>query len=210
MVAIVALVMAHGCVIFFARVRAIVVIILSVPTMLSSIFSQFSCFGFSGSRQWSGSFAPLAAAADLVPAGGRVLVGCAPGVDQFFRSRFSFAQVFQVSSGQWGVGRGAFAGRSIACVSAVRAAGGLWVSFPTSACPAGLLPSASGSRCFSGSGSGSWASLAFALGSGVPCLVFLGPLSCSAGWGLSPVPGVPGWFGCSFVLGHAPVQLSLF
>ncbi len=180
--------------------------------MFQSIFSQFSCFGFSGSRQWLGSFAPLAAAADCVPAGARVLVGCAPGVDAFFRSRFPSAEVFSVASGRWSRGRGAFAGRSIACVSGVvgGVGGGLWVSFPSSPCPAGLSPSASSSRCFSGSGSGTWASLAYALGSGVPCLVFLGQILCPPGWGLSPVPGYPGWFSCSLVLGHAPVQLSLF
>ncbi|WP_414589748.1 hypothetical protein [Scytonema sp. PCC 10023] len=187
--------------------------------MLQSIFSQFSCFGFSGSRQCPASFAPLAAAAKFVSAGdrlrhcasrNRVLVGCAAGVDAFFRSAFPSAEVFSVASGQWGVGRGAFAGRSIACVSAVRSGGGLWVSFPSSPCPAGLSPSASSSRCFSGSRSGSWASLALALGSGVPSLVFLGSLPCPVGWGLSPVPASPGWFGCSSVFGHAPVQLSLF
>jgi len=170
--------------------------------MLQSIFSQFSCFGFSGSRQWSGSFAPLTAAADSVPVGGRVLVGCAPGVDAFFRSRFPSAEVFSVRSGRWGRGRGAFAALSIACVSGVvgGVGGGLWVSFPSSACPAGLFPS----------GSGTWASLAFAIGSGLPCLVFLGSIKSPSGWGLSPVPGSPGWFGCSSVLGFAPVQLSLF
>ena len=194
----------------FARIRAKLVIVSSVRPMLASIFSQFPCFGFSGSRRWVGSLAPLHAAAGFVPTGCRVVVGCAAGVDAFFRAAFSSAQVFAVSSGAWGVGRGAFAGRSIACVSAVASCGGLWVSFPTSACPAGLVPSASGSRCFSGSGSGSWASLAFALGSGVPCLVFLGSVPCPPGWGLSPVPGCPGWFGCPSVLGSAPVQLSLF
>jgi hypothetical protein len=179
--------------------------------MLVSIFSQFSCFGFSGSRRWVGSFAALRAAAGFVPTGCRVVVGCAAGVDEFFRGAFPSAQVVAVSSGQWGVGRGAFAARSIACVRAVAGNGGLWVSFPSSACPAGLLPSSSSSRCFSGSGSGSWASLAFALGSGVSCLVFLGSLPAPAGWGLSPVPGCPGWFGCSGALGSpAVVQLSLF
>jgi hypothetical protein len=117
--------------------------------------------------------------------------------------------VFSVSSGLWGAGRGAFAGRSAACIRAVSAAGGLWVSFPSSPCPAGLVPSSSSSRCFCGSGSGSWASLAFALGLGVPCLVF-SQRGVPTGWGLSPVSGSPGWFGCSVALGTANVQLSLF
>lgn len=176
--------------------------------MLVQIFSQFSAFGFSGSR--SSVPAGCSVAASLVPASSQIFVGCAAGVDGFFRSAFPAARVFSVSSGVWGSGRGAFAGRSSACVLAVLAAGGLWVAFPSSPCPPGLLPSASSSRCFSGSGSGSWASLAFALGRGVPCLVFLGSLPCPVGWGLSPVPGHAGWFACSSVLGRAPVQLSLF
>jgi hypothetical protein len=119
--------------------------------------------------------------------------------------------VFSVSSGRWGAGRGAFAGRSAACVRAISAAGGLWVSFPSSPCPLGLLPSASSSRCFCGLSAGTWSSLAFALGSRVPCLVF-STLGVPAGWGLSPVPGCPGWFGCPLALGVTtpPVQLSLF
>ena len=87
--------------------------------MLSDIFSRFSCFGFSGSRVWAASPAPLSLAASLVPSGSHVCVGCARGVDGFFRVAFSAAEVFAVSSGRWGSGRGAFAGRSVACVGAV-------------------------------------------------------------------------------------------
>lgn len=175
--------------------------------MVSSVFSRFSAFGFSGSRSSVPAGCSVAAAA--VPAGASVFVGCASGVDSFFRGAFPGASVFAASS--FGVGRGSFARRSVAVVDAVGAAGGLWVAFPSSACPAGLLPSASSSRCFSGSGSGSWASLAFALGSGVPCLVWLGSLPCPVGWGLSSVPGCPGWVGCAVVCcAPVPLQLSLF
>jgi hypothetical protein len=176
--------------------------------MLSSVFSRFSAFGFSGSRSGV-SASVLSSVLGFVPPGSSVFVGCASGVDGFFRSAFPSAAVFSVSSGLWGAGRGAFAGRSAACVRAVSAAGGLWVAFPSSGCPAGLVPSSSSSRCFCGSGSGSWASLAFALGLGVPCLVF-SPSGVPVAWGFSPVPGCPGWFGCSVALGSAPVQLSLF
>lgn len=176
--------------------------------MLQSIFQQFSVFGFSGSRFSVPSGCSVAAS--LVPAGSEVLVGCATGVDAYFRSRFPAAQVLAVASGRWGSGRGALAARSVACVRAVAAAGGLWVSFPSSPCPAGLHPSSSQSRCFSGYQAGTWSSLALSLGSGVPCLVFLGSLPCPVGWGLSPLPGCPGWFGCDRVFGRGAVQLSLF
>lgn len=180
--------------------------------MLKATFSCFSAFGFSGSRSLSGvlPFTALSSAVAAVPAGSRVFVGCAPGVDAYVRQCFPSAEVFSVASGRWGSGRGAFAARSIACVRACSAAGGLWVSFPGSVCPVGLFPSASSSRCFSGRGSGSWSSAAFALGSGVACLVFA-PAGVPSGWGLSPVPGCAGWFGCDRLLGYpAPVQLSLF
>lgn len=181
--------------------------------MPSSILSRFSVFGFSGSRRLGAAIPPsvLAEAAAAVPPGSHVLVGCAVGVDAYFRSRFPAAEVFSVASGQWGEGRGAFAGRSAACVRAVAAAGGLWVAFPSSPCPAGLLPSASSSRCFSGFAAGSWSSLALALGLGAPCLVRLpAGVAVPRGWGLSPVAGCPGWFCCPAALGSAPAQLFLF
>ena len=179
---------------------------MSLPT----IFSRFSAFGFSGSRSELPSFGAASRVVSLVPTSASVFIGCASGVDAYFRWRFPSASVFYASS--FGSGPGAFAARSVAVVRAVAAADGLWVSFPCSPYPAGLLPSASPSRAFCGSGSGSWASLAFALGSGVPSLVFLGcSLPCPRGWGLIPVPGWSGWFGCSVACGVRPAhtQLSL-
>lgn len=63
--------------------------------------------------------------------------------------------------------------------------------------------------------------VSLALGSGLASLVCLPPgVSCPSGWGLFPVPGCPGWFGCSVALAGLPgavpasapvaVQLSLF
>ena len=178
---------------------------MSLPT----IFSRFSAFGFSGSRSELPSFGAASRVVSLVPTSASVFIGCASGVDAYFRWRFPSASVFSASS--FGSGRGVFAARSVAVVRAVAAAGGLWVSFPCCPCPAGLLPSASSSRAFCGSGSGSWASLAFAVGSDVASLVFLGSLPCPRGWGLIPVPGWSGWFGCSVACGVRPAhtQLSL-
>ncbi|MCU0537888.1 MAG: hypothetical protein MUD14_28720 [Hydrococcus sp. Prado102] len=176
---------------------------MSLPSAIVSALSSASAVGFSGSR----SFAPVAvieAALAAVPDSVPVSVGCARGVDAAVRSLCLRVRVFSVAEVGFS-GRGAFAARSIACVRSVAVPGGLWVSFPSSTYPPGLVPSSSSSRCFSGSGSGSWASLAFALGSGVRCLVFL-PTGFSApvGWGLSPVGG--GWWLSS----SAPAQLSLF
>jgi hypothetical protein len=156
--------------------------------LLDSLFSGLDTIGFSGSRHGIDSDAgELAAAA--VPAGAEVVVGCAAGVDAFFRSRFPAARVLRVDTS---LGRAGFARRSIACVEAVSR--GLWVSFPGGACPAGLFPSASPGRCFSGSGSGSWASLAYAIGRGGAILVYLGAVPAPGGWGLVRVPNAIGWW----------------
>jgi hypothetical protein len=165
-----------------------------------SVFQSASAVGFSGSR--SSVPSGCCGAASLVVPGVPVFVGCAPGVDEFFRSYFPSATVLSASS--FGVGRGSFAARSVACVRAL-GSGGLWVSFPSSACPAGLSPSASSSRCFCGAGSGTWASLAFAAGSGLPCLVF--GFAPPSGWGFVSLGG--GWWFRAAVV-PAGVQLSLF
>lgn len=149
--------------------------------------------GFSGSRAPSRvSLAAVGSAASWVRPGSAVLVGCARGVDARVRSRFPGARVFSVSSGRFGSGRAAFARRSAACVRAVAAAGGVWLSFPAGACPVRLVP---GSVWRSASGSGSWGSLALAVGLGVPCVVFLpGSVSPPSGWGFVSVAGCPGWW----------------
>jgi hypothetical protein len=178
----------------------------SVPPAVASVVGSASAVGFSGSRSpASGAAAAVRAVAALVSPGAAVSLGCARGVDSLARGLFPSAEVFSVASGRWGRGRGAFAGRSSACVRSVAVPGGVWVSFPASPCPPGLSPSSSSSRCFSGFSAGSWSSLAFALGLGVRCVVWLpSGVSAPVGWGLSSVGG--GWW----VSSPAPVQLSLF
>jgi hypothetical protein len=84
---------------------------------------------------------------------------------------------------------GRLASRSAALVSAVAASGagrGL-VGLVSSSCPAGLGPSSSPSECFSGYGSGSWASLALAAGLGLPVVVFpVGALASTGSAGVLP------------------------
>lgn len=168
------------------------------------MFPSASVFGFSGSRR-SVPLGAVRAALAAIPAGASVFVGCAAGVDACVRSLAAGSRVFRASS--FGSGRGAFARRSIACVRAVAAARGVWVSFPGAPCPAGLVPSASPGRCFCGLGSGSWASLALAVGLGVPSFLFppVG-LVPPAGWGFVAVPGSPGWWSAASVAR----QLRLF
>ena len=124
-----------------------------------------------------------------------VFTGCARGVDRLVRASVPSERlvVFAVSGGARS--RGVFAQRSVRLVSGVAGAGGALVVFPGVVCPPALRPSASASRCFAGHGSGSWASAAFALGSGVPVLLWLpswltvGP---PPGWGFEHLGGQ--WF----------------
>lgn len=171
-----------------------------VPSSLSLLLSSPSLVGFSGSRS---AVPPVLSSVLCVRArsAGVSLVGCAAGVDSSVRAGLRGVQVFSASS--FGVGRGSFAARSVAFVRALATGGGVLVSLPSSPCPSGLLPSASSSRAFCGSGSGSWASLAFAVGSGVPCWVFA-PFGVPSGWGFVDCGG--GWFSFS----PATVQASLF
>lgn len=179
----------------------------SLPAAVASVFARAGAVGFSGSRSSVPAVVPAVAAA-VRALRCPVFVGCARGVDAAFRAAFPGASVLAASS--FGSGRGSFAARSSACVRAVAGAGagplgsflgGLWVSFPSGACPAGLLPSASSSRVFCGSGSGSWASAAFAVGSGLPVLVF--GFAPPAGWGFVCLGG--GWW----FSGWPASQLSL-
>lgn len=138
-----------------------------VPPAVSSVVASASAVGFSGSRVAApGAAAALSAVAALVPPDASVSVGCARGVDSLARGLFPGASVFSVVSGRWGRGRGAFAGRSSACVRSVAVPGGVWVSFPASPCPPGLSPSSSSSRVFGGFASGSAVVSRACLGSG--------------------------------------------
>jgi len=166
-----------------------------LPAHILATLAAAPVVGFSGSR------APAAAsrtsvrlAAAAIPASVPVVVGCAAGIDQQARQLFPAARVFYAAA--YGTGRGSFAARSIACVQAC--AGGVWASFPAGPAPAGLRPSSSGSACFAGYGSGSWAGLAYAIGSGLSAIVFLpagsvppasfGLVSAGQGWYFAAAP----------------------
>jgi len=181
------------------------------------VFAGVVSVGFSGSRSLSpGASAALSSLLPFVPAGVRVSVGCAAGADAVVRSWFGAAGsasvlLFSVASGRFGSGRSAFARRSCRCVSSVAAGSrGLLVVVPVGACPAGVAPS----RSFSGRGSGSWGSLAFALGRGRRVLLWLPsgsrpPVWSSVSWSSAGALGSAGcwWLG---IVVPAPAQLSLF
>ena len=109
---------------------------------------------------------------------------------------------------------GRLAGRSVALVSAMAASGSGrgFVGFVSSPCLPGLVPSAFVSVCFSGHGSGSWASLALAAGLGLPVVVFPVGASASlsalpASWGSwSPLSGA--WSGGFRLLPASPALFA--
>lgn len=121
-----------------------------------------SVVGFSGSR----SVVPPVLPSLFPLVGGSVFVGCASGVDAVVRGAFPSASVFRASSRS----PRALVARSVGFVRALSSVGGVLLSFPSGSCPSCVVPSSS--WC-GGGGSGSWASLALALGSGVFCLVWL-------------------------------------
>ena len=141
----------------------------------------------------------FAAFGPIAPPFGKAACVSAPGVSSSVSSVSGVAAALAAgASVSWWAGggpavppAGRLASRSAALVSAVAASGvgRGFVGFVSSPCPPGVLPSSSPSRCFSGAGSGSWASLALAVGLGIPVVVFPVGLPASA------LPDGPAWAG---------------
>ena len=191
---------------------------------LSALLRSAPTVGVSGSRAPSPVSASVCrwAVRQLAPSAS-VVVGCAAGIDGVACLARPSASVVRAS--QYGAGAGALAARSTAVVRAVAGGGpsALWLAFPSGPCPGGLVPSRQSSACFAGHGSGTWASLALAVGLGVPALVFLpagvpappatpqgtAPANGPAAWPLAPVPGCAGARGAWLRFRPAVVQSSL-
>jgi hypothetical protein len=163
-----------------------------LPSSVAQILSECRTIGICGSRMVVPSpyvWRPFVAA---VPVGASISCGCVGGVCALVRFTFCEVSVFRASV--FGFGVQSFVRRSVALVQSVASSPfPLWVSFPGFSCPVGLVPHCNSSECFNGGGSGSWASLAFAVGCGVPALVHLSPSAVSPpGWSLIGLGG--GWF----------------
>ncbi len=135
---------------------------------ITALIIKFPVVGFSGSRnpncQASNSVSTFLP--HLSSYSGTIGVGCAKGVDNIVRSYFPQSLVFKVHPP---INRKAFALRSTRLVKWVHSSNGLLIAFPSANCPAGVVPSLS----FHGFGSGTWGSIALAIGMGVPVLVFI-------------------------------------
>lgn len=157
--------------------------------------------GFTGSRNLPGQWLPqVQALVNRAQASGKlVATGCANGLDQLVRQSAVGPIVFSVKEGCFGKGPVAYARRSQSMVSAVVGSGeGAWlVGFVTKPCPLGVVPC---SAWRSGVvPSGTWSSVALAVGRGVPIFI----VWCGSGvaelpvwggtWSALTLAGVSGW-----------------
>jgi hypothetical protein len=167
---------------------------IGLPTNLSELIAKYFIVGISGSRQPSPrSVVACRLVTWAVSPRARVFVGCARGIDSIPRTLIPGSGLNIFSAHHYGKGRSSFAARSCAMIRSLVANKGLLCSFPDTTCPKGLEPSWASAHAFSGRGSGSWASLSFAIGLELPCLIYLPEqISPPPSWELIPVGG--GWF----------------
>jgi len=122
-------------------------------------------------------------ARSVATAGHSVLVGCASGVDEIIRSSVPSARIFSVASpsaGSVSTPAQSLARRSMSMVSACS----VLIGFASVNCPVDVSPICH----FSGGGSGTWATLAYAVSKGLQVFVFMAD-------GVS----LPSWSGGSWV-----------
>ena len=165
--------------------------------------------GFTGSRQgFPVQDLVKSVVHSVSSAGHSVSVGCALGVDATVRQFSSNAKVFKVAS------PGAGSGLSIAAALARRSqlmvqSCSVLVGFASVACPSSVSPSSH----FCGGGSGTWASIAYAISQGLQVFVFAAPGVSLPSWpGGQWLPAVPsGLWSSAFVwVPSSGSQLTLF
>ncbi|MBH8564455.1 hypothetical protein I8748_20095 [Nostoc sp. CENA67] len=176
---------------------------------IADLLQNYNTIAFTGSRTMVEGQAEKI---DFVLANSapEILVGDARGIDQYIRENCTTATVFKVSDYWSGnIQKAAFAVRSQAMVKSLSSKNGLLVGFPSSPCPEGLKIS---KNSFSGYGSGTWATLAYALALNVDCLLWLpDKMQPPQQWGL--VAAGDGWWSSVSQSDHVSnkyQQLSLF
>lgn len=129
-----------------------------------------------------------------------VYVGDADGVDEAICDFFYYSKIriFHVQ----GQEKKDFALRSIRMIDALAEAGGELIAFADRPCPRTTSPS----KPFSGGGSGTWATVAYAVAKGINVTLFLS--------GTGATDALPLWFPVTAytygVLAPRQIQLSLF
>jgi hypothetical protein len=139
--------------------------------------------GFTGSRSLAPCHAPFVTrVAHICAQHAPFIIGCALGLDSLMLAYALSHKIpyRQFKAADYGTGKSSFTLRSAAMVRLV-AQTNTWpvyrgpcyfVGFPTSPCPPSLVPSSDSSACFAGFGSGTWSTLALAVGLQLPVFVF--------------------------------------
>lgn len=127
-----------------------------------SLINSFDNIAFSGSRFGSVKCASLLSG--LSNFNGTIRVGCAKGVDSLVQHSFENAIIFKAKSHS----KKELVIRSTNLVKSNGIAGGLLIAFPCGAKPNKVSPS----HTFYGGGSGTWGSIALAIGFGYPVIFF--------------------------------------
>ncbi|OCQ92244.1 hypothetical protein BCD64_00050 [Nostoc sp. MBR 210] len=138
--------------------------------MIKKLIKNYNAIAFTGSRNMiEGQAEQIDYILDNFA--NEILVGCARGIDEYVRSNCPRANIFKVSDyWQGNLNKAAFAVRSQAMVKDLSFKNGLLIAFPSSECPQKLKPSKS---AFSGHGSGTWATMAYAIALKLDCLLWL-------------------------------------
>jgi hypothetical protein len=133
----------------------------SVNSQLDTVVKNSKAIGFSGSRSPDNQqIKALKYIIQKVPKKAEICVGCANGIDNLVINNFPHARVFKATDYQTHI-KAALASRSTACVKAIPSSpDGLIIAIPSGSCPHEVKPS----RSFAGHGSGTWGTIAIAIG----------------------------------------------
>ncbi len=133
--------------------------------------------GFTGARHLSPEYRPIVARIVNLIGGIEVAVGCQHGLDEMVRELRPDAAVFRAAD--YGQGAWAYALRSQKMIEFVGRNGGKLIAFPDKPCPDDVKPGPN----FYGAGNGTWATIAFAIRTGVPAAVFPCGFEILPAWG---------------------------
>lgn len=142
---------------------------------MSEFLTLYRTAGFTGSRMLPRPDVVRCAniAEVAMNFGLKILVGDAPGCDITVRRAAPLAIVFRHDPNL--PKRAALAYRSIQMIDTLaRSTAPILIAYPDRPCPEALRPSRRPGDCFNGSGSGTWATVCYALGQGVPVVVWPG------------------------------------
>jgi hypothetical protein len=139
---------------------------------------KLSAIAFSGSRNGCPE-TPLKQAIARIRPGAEVSVGCARGVDAQVRELVPHANVFRASDYPGKTVSVQLASRSAAMVEHIETLNGGLIAFPMKECPSMVEPCRAWKYA---GGSGTWGTIALAVGLGVPTIIWLPPAIAPPRW----------------------------